>query len=143
MNHDRKTKILKKRIEIYQDFILTLIDNVFKYYVDKESINTQEIMENHFEYCFNKTNDLFKLEGIDFSTNNELKSYFFNYLHRNFYDSENVFEKKYFINFWKNFFDVDKVSKKRNSGEIVQTISAIINVFEKSMNKNENIFNYL
>lgn len=143
MNHDRKSKILTRRIEIYKDFILTLVEMVFKYYIDKESINTKEIMKNHFYFCYNKTCDIFLEENLDLRNNKELIDYFFNYFHINLYDTITTQDKNFFIRFWDSIFDIDKVSKRRDNDKIVQMISVLINVFEKSINKKENIFNYL
>ena len=62
----QKYIIVKDRVEIYKDFALNLLYYINHYYIDYESINADEDIGNHFNWCFNKVCDEFLLEGINF-----------------------------------------------------------------------------
>ena len=135
----QKYIIIKDRVEIYKDFTINLLNYIHKYYIDYESINSDEDISNHFNWCYTKVCDEFLLEGIDFKKNADLRKYFYSYYYAQFYtaqDSENHdVSLQYLEKFWKNIFEFNE-QKNRN---IVNILIEIYTVFDKSVDVEKNI----
>lgn len=71
--------IKKDVVKLINDFIYSLLDNIHSTYLGKEYINTLEEINNHFNWCFNKVIEDFKKEGFDFSKNQQISKYFYDY----------------------------------------------------------------
>jgi len=133
----QKYIIVKDRVEIYKDFALNLLYYINYYYIDYESINTDEDINNHFNWCYNKVCDEFKLEGLDFSKNAGIRKYFNAYYYYNFYkvDFKQDTSLKYYENFWKTIFEIEKQKNKN----IINVLIEIYTMFDKSVNQEKNI----
>jgi len=132
--------IVKDRVEIYKDFTLNLLYYIIDYYQDPVTFSTDEVIKNYFNWCFNKVCDEFKKEGIDFSSNNTLREYFYQFYYHQFFklsnneathDSSQAFYEK----LWKNIFEIDKQKNKSS----INTLIEIYNVFDTSVSKEKNI----
>ena len=139
-NSSQKYQIIKDRVEIYKDFTLNLLYYIQKYYLDKESLNKDEDIYNHYSWCFKKVCSEFLLEEIDFTKNENLKQYFYDYYYHQFYkiDKENMNQNtslEYYERFWKNIFEVNS-NKNKN---ILNILVEIYNIFDKSVNLQKNI----
>lgn len=136
MNNTKKYIIIKDRVELYKDFAMNLLYYIYNYYIDRESLSDDEDIHNHYIWCFNKVCDEFKQENIDFSNNEELKSYFYAYYYHQFYTSQNTdnpitnYEK-----FWRNIFEIDKQKNKN----IINILLEIYMIYDKSINSEKNI----
>lgn len=133
----QKFIIVKDRVEIYKDFALNLLYYINYYYIDYESINTDEDIDNHYNWCYNKVCDEFLEEGLNFKENKEVRKYFNAYYYHHFYkagEKQDV-SLKYYENFWKTIFEIDK-QKNRN---IINVLIEIYNMFDKSINQEKNI----
>ena len=135
----QKYIIVKDRVEIYKDFALNLLYYINNYYIDYESINTDEDINNHFSWCFNKVCDEFLLEGIDFRKNKELKGYFRTYYYHQFYKAKGNKNQDtslaYYEKFWKTIFEIDRQKNKN----IINILIEIYNIYDKSINLEKNI----
>lgn len=134
----QKIKIIKDRTELYKKFTLILLDIISEYYLDKESLNKECDIKNHFNWCYSKAcdkilndyNQLYK-----FHYNDTLKSYFYVYYLENIYKST-AFDTKEKINkallkaFWNKIFDISTVKDKN----IITIFAEIYKIFDKSMN---------
>jgi hypothetical protein len=135
----QKYIIVKDRVEIYKDFALNLLYYINRYYIDYESLNTDQDIRNHFTWCFNKVCDEFLLEEIDFKSNEELKEYFFVYYYHQYYkikaNKNQDTSLPYYEKFWKSIFEIDKQKNKN----IINILIEIYNVYDKSINREKNI----
>ncbi len=139
MNSTKKYIIIKDRVEIYKDFTFNLLYYINFYYIDRESLSEDQDIHNHFIWCFNKVCAEFKEEELDFSSNEELKEYFYAYYYHQFYkvvgNKNQDTSLEYYEKFWKNIFDIDK-QKSRN---IINLLIEIYNIYDKSINQEKNI----
>jgi hypothetical protein len=133
--------IIKDRVEIYKDFALSLLYYINKYYIDRETLNNDVDIFNHFKWCYNKVCDEFKLEGLDFTTNNELIKYYYKYYYHQYYMVNNNQDNSLatYEKFWINIFDFNK-QKNRN---IINILIEIYNINDKSISINNDILKYI
>ena len=137
-NDTKKYQIIKDRVEIFKDFTLNLLYYIQKYYLDKESLSKDQDVYNHYSWCFKKVCDEFLLEEIDFTKNENLKQYFYDYYYHQFYkiDKENINQNtslEYYERFWKSIFEVNS-NKNKN---ILNILVEIYNIYDKSINLQE------
>ena len=131
-----KYNLIRDRIITYQDFTNNLIEYLYIYYLDKETLSIDKDIRNHFIFCYNKTCDDFLKEEIDFRDNKELIEYFYEYFYHQLYTSENEIDIKYFRRFWNSVFNVDKQRNK----SILKVLVEIYSVFDQSFSNKKNIF---
>ena len=136
MSATQKYIIVKGRVEIYKDFTINLLNYIYAYYLDKETLSDDKDINNHFSWCFNKVCDEFKLEGLDFSKNKSLKIYFHQFFYHQFYKRENAeISLTYYDKFWRNIFEIEKQKNKN----IMNTMVELYNIFDTSVNQEKNI----
>ena len=136
MTTTKKFIIVKDRVQIYKDFALNLLYYIYYYYLDKETLNEDQDIKNHFNWCFKKVCNEFLKEGLDFSKNHELNEYFYSYYYHQFYTGNNQDTSlKYFEKFWGNIFEIDKQKNKN----IINILIEIYNIYDKSINLEKNI----
>ena len=129
--------IVKDRVEIYKDFALNLLYYIHYYYLDRQTLNTNEHIYNHYSWCYNKVCEEFKKEELDFTKNKELKEYFYAYYYHQFYiagDNQDT-SLKHLEGFWKNIFDIGKHKTKN----LVNMLLEVYNIYDKSINQEKNI----
>lgn len=137
MSTTRKFIIVKDRVEIYRDFSLNLLYYIFKYYIDRESLSTDEDIRNHFNWCYKKVCAEFLKEGLDFTKNDELIDYYYTYYYDQFYTTNDIQDISFtrFEKFWKNIFEIYKQKNKN----LINILIEIYNIYDKSINQEKNI----
>jgi hypothetical protein len=130
-----KYKLVKDRVEIYRDFTINLINYIFEYYLDKNTLSSNEDIYNHYTFCYNKVCDEFLLEEIDFKKNEELINYFFDYFYYQVYKVDDDPNIDYLIKFWNDTFSVDT---QRSKGAL-RALVEIYLIFDKSITQEKNI----
>jgi len=144
-NITRKLIIVNDKVKIFEDFTLNLLYYIYNYYIDYESLSDDVDIRNHYNWCFNKVCDEFKLEEIDFSDNNELREYFFTYYYHQFYkvinDKTLDTSIKYYENFWKKIFDMYNNKNKNRLNVLIE----LYNIFNISLSQKseKNIINFV
>ena len=133
----RKYIIVKDRVEIYRDFALNLLYYIHKYYLDRETLNNDQDIYNHFKWCFNKVCAEFLKEGLNFSKNKELMDYYYAYYYHQFYTATPTQDTslKHFEKFWKQIFEIDKQKNKN----LINILIEIYHIYDKSINQEKNI----
>lgn len=124
--------IIFERVQIYQDFTLSLIDLICQTYMgDDITDNTQKI--KHFNWCWNQTIKSFKEENIDFSRNQELYEYFFNFIIETFYLAERKSDKLHLnlLKLWSHIFGFTQ-SKTHSD---IDSLIEVYQLFDKSIKK--------
>lgn len=137
MESTKKYTIVKDRVEIYKNFTMNLLYYIVDYYIDRETLNNDEDIYNHYSWCFKKVCDEFKLENLDFTKNKELKNYFYKYYYDQLYTANNNQDTtlSFYEKFWNNIFEIDKQKNKN----IINILIEIYNVYDKSVNQEKNI----
>lgn len=134
-----KYLIIIDRLELCKDFTINLLYQIHDYYLDNKTLSDDVDIRNHFNWCFEKTNNKFKLEGFDFSENNELIEYLFLYFETHFYKSSYFSNKdsvdiNIFIEFWNGVFDMNS-----KNPDILKTLIEIYDLFEVSINNKNKV----
>jgi len=139
-NTAHKYIIIKDRVEIYKDFALNLLYYIQYYYIDRETLSSDEDIYNHYSFCFKKVCDEFLKEDLDFTKNSELKDYFYTYYYHQFYkiDKNNYNQDtslEYYEKFWRGVFDIEKQKNKN----IINILIEVYTIYDRSINKEKNI----
>jgi hypothetical protein len=135
--NEKKFGIVRDRVEIYRDFALNLLYYVYYYYLDRETLNNDQDIHNHFKWCFKKVCDEFLEEGLDFTKNNELREYYYAYYYHQFYTVTGNQDTtlNYFEKFWKQIFEIDKQKNKN----LINILIEIYKIYDMSINQEKNI----
>jgi len=133
----KKYIIVKDRVEIYKDFALNLLFYIHKYYLDRETLNNNQDIYNHFKWCFNKVCAEFLEEGLDFNKNKELMDYYYAYYYHQFYTATSTQDTslKHLEKFWRQIFEIDKQKNKN----LINILIEIYHIYDKSINQEKNI----
>jgi hypothetical protein len=136
MGSVQKYIVVKDRVEIYKDFTINLLNYIIDYYLDNVTLSEDADIRNHYNWCFNKVCDEFKLEGLNFSKNEPLRDYFYQFFYYQFYKRENQdMSLVYYEKFWRNIFKIDE-NKNKN---VMNTMIELYNIFDTSVNQEKNI----
>ena len=128
--------IIKDRVEIYKDFTINLLNYIIAFYLDNKTLSLDVDIRNHYNWCFNKVCDEFKEEDLDFSKNEDLRRYFYDFFYHQFYKRDNQdITIVYYEKFWLNIFNIDK----QNNKNVMNTMVELYNIFDKSVNHEKNI----
>jgi hypothetical protein len=106
-----------EKIELYGDIFKSLNETVHDTYMGDDLTETkismsQEDKELHFEWCWKRTIDDFKREGIEISSSGEHKDYFRGFYLDTFYNPTEKNLKESIPSFILDVFDVDKTFTK-------------------------------
>ena len=136
MGCSQKYMIIKDRVEIYKDFAINLLNYIVDFYLDNKTLSLDDDIRNHYNWCFNKVCDEFKEEDLDFSKNEDLRRYFYDFFYHQFYKRDNQdITIVYYEKFWLNIFNIDK----QNNKNVMNTMVELYNIFDKSVNHEKNI----
>lgn len=120
------------RVTLYLDFILSFLHISFDTYLG-DDIMTQEDQINHFNWCWDKNLENFKIENIHFKDNLELRNYFKEFMVEIYYNldgkdgNNNVNDN--IISLWKHIFNYKGVKSRAD----VDSFIDIYNIFDKSL----------
>lgn len=128
--------VIYERTVIYQDFILSLIDLICQTYMG-DDITDDDQKINHFDWCWNKTINSFKEEGIDFSDNGELYEYFLNFMIETFYMAKRKSDKLHFnlLKLWSYLFGYT-IPKTQSDMDSFIEVYQLFDNFTKKTQKN-------
>lgn len=120
--------ILRERVELYKDFTLNLLYEIYDSYLGKEYINTKKDVEGHYNWCFGKVLDEFDDQEIDFYGNDDLYNYFFTYYLDQFYISKKQLPVTQHKKMWTEIFNYKKLNKNKNEFEVLIELYQIFDV---------------
>lgn len=132
---EQKYMIIKDRVEIYKDFALNLLYYIHHYYLDRESLSSENDIKNHYSWCFNKVCDEFKKESIDFGDNNDLRDYYYSYYYNQLYNSDLDIPLATHEKFFENIFNIDKQINKNFLNILIE----VYIIYDKSINKEKDV----
>lgn len=134
----RINNIIPEKLELYSDFSLSLyvviIDTYLGDTTDSNETKIQLTNEDnlkHFEWCFNKTIENFKKEGISFKKKGEHYEYFKNFFMDVFYNQKQENIKNNIKTFFTQLFNPNTPFSKSDLD--------IISVIYKNLDKNMTI----
>lgn len=133
-SNEEKFLVVKDRLNIYEDFTINLLYYINRYYLDSKTLNNDEDINNHFNFCYNKTCDDFLDEEIDFSNNDELREYFATYYYNQVYKYDDEINMKSLESFWRSIFDVDNITEKN----IMNVFVELYLIFDVSIEEKKN-----
>jgi hypothetical protein len=106
--------IIPEKMELFSDFTKSLNILIYDTYLGEQNtsyetkvVYTDEDNKKHFEWCFKKTIENFKKEGIIFSIKGEHFDYFKNFFLDVFYNQKEEKLKKSVQSFFNELFDID------------------------------------
>lgn len=114
-------------VELYVDFIVSLIDLIDSTYLGKDIMNDEKNQNNHFNWCWNKTLANFQLENIKFSQKGDHYDYFKEYIKDVYYvgaekSSANI---ENIIAFWKRIMSIDTI-KTKSEYDLFQEVYSVL-----------------
>lgn len=106
-----------EKIELYGDIFKTLHQVIIDTYMDNDSLETKIIItsednKNHFDWCWNKTVELFASENIHISKNGKHKDYFKSFYMDTFYNTPNKVDNDVIRSFLSSTFNVNQTFTK-------------------------------
>ena len=105
-----QNKINTDRVDLYHDFIISLVYIINETYLGEDFIKSEEDIKSHFKWCWLKNIDNFKKENILFSGSGSHYDYYFDYFYQIYYKSDkydNLIDE--IIEFWGLIFGLNKV----------------------------------
>jgi hypothetical protein len=126
-----KNNIKYEKCQLYSDFVQSLLITVFDTYMG-DDVTPQEEQNNHFIWCWNKTIEIFKEEGINFK-NDRIMEYFSEFMFEVFYfnqeKNKSDYTDKTILKLWLDIFDYTKL--KTNAD--IDTFIEIYRLMEMSL----------
>ncbi len=131
-----KNNIKYEKCQLYSDFVQSLLITVFDTYMGDDVTPPQE-QSNHFNWCWNRTIDIFKEEGIYFE-NERIMEYFSEFMFEVFYFNKEKNKLDYtdntILKLWLDIFDYNKL--KTNAD--IDTFLEIYRLMEMSLKTQKN-----
>ena len=126
-----KNNIKYEKCQLYSDFVQSLLITVFDTYMG-DDVTPQEEQNNHFIWCWNKTIEIFKEEGIHFK-NDRIMEYFSEFMFEVFYlnneKNKSDYTDKTILKLWLDIFNYSKL--KTNAD--IDTFIEIYRLMEMSL----------
>jgi hypothetical protein len=114
----KKENVIKERCNLYLDVLMTFFNNVCESYLGREYMKTNEDIQGHFEWCYNKTINEFKEEGINFESI-ILREYLWDYTLFMVYTTEETPDLEFFDMNWKFIMEFTGVKTKNALSEML------------------------
>lgn len=123
-----------EKCQLFSDYIQSLLVLVFDTYMGDELTDEGERV-NHFKWCWDKNNDNFKLEGINFSKNDEAYDYFLEFMSEVFYSVKGKNNKPHIQltirTLWLSLFSYTKIKTRSDVDNFIE----IYAILDKSLKK--------
>lgn len=129
-----KLIIARKKIELCYDFTIELLNKIHKTYPGDDCMEPVD-KKNHFNWAFNWIVQQYLLENIDFSDNDELREYFYEYFLVDFYENKNK-DFTLMKNYWDHLFSHKIIN---NNGSEINILLEIFNIFNLSIENKKSI----
>lgn len=130
----KNNDINKIRLETYRDFIINLCYNIGNTYLGIDFIKTDNQKRNHFKWAFTKVCNEFIEEGIDFTLNEELFDYFFDYFNTTLYENE-IYEIEFLLEFWEETLEYSYDKTRVDLEGMIE----VYTIFDKTINDKLNV----
>ncbi len=101
----RTNNIIREKIELYYDFISSLLNLIDQTYLGPDFIQSDEDIFSHFNWCFNKIISNFEKERIYFIPKGSHHSYLWSFFYKGYYTYDNPDKFKIVSDYFKIIFD--------------------------------------
>ena len=101
--------IIREKVELYHDFLLSLLILIDETYLGSDVIKTTEDKINHFIWCFNKVTDNFEQERIHFVVKGSHYEYLWALFYTNYYLNENDNKMEVLTVYLKRLFTYNNI----------------------------------
>lgn len=129
----RSNNIIIERVELYHEFIESLLTLVHSTYLGSDIINTDDVIRSHFNWCWDKVIFNFAKERIIFkstqSTNSPLYEYLWNFTYEAFYEEEGKLSLNKLMIFWNQIMSYSAVKTKSDIDSMIE----VYKLFEKTL----------
>lgn len=130
--------IIIEKVELFGDFCLTLNILILDTYLGDDETRgetniklTEEEDIQHFNWCWNKTIEIFDLENIIFNQKGEHYDYFLSFFTEMFYNQPEVNLKTAIPNFFEDLFNLEKSFTKSDLDMLTNIYKLLDNNIEK------------
>jgi len=126
--------MIPEKIELYGDIVYSITNLILETYLGEDTNETKifmsdEDINNHFEWCWNKTLSNFEKENILIDSEGEHKDYLKTFFLDGFYNQKEIDLKKAITTFVQDLFDIDKIFVKSD----LDILTEIYKVFNRSV----------
>jgi hypothetical protein len=134
-NTFKRHNIQPGKFDVFQSFIIVLIDTVYDTYLGNDCIYREADIVNHFRWCFQKTCSELKDKGFRFEENQVLHDYFLEYFRINLYLCESARETDFA--YFRSFFHMDPKQSMKHAD--LDSMVDLYEVFDKSLLRGRNL----
>jgi|LakMenEpi03Aug12_release.lakeMendotaPanAssembly.Ray.scaffolds.fasta_scaffold1002617_1 hypothetical protein len=120
--------IIFERLEVYQDFVISLVLLIIDTYLGDESVDPEtkirlndDDKKNHFDWCWNKVINNFLKENIIIESEGEHKVFLMDFIFDLFYNQKNDLIKESIIKFFNDVFKMSNTITKSDL-DLITTI---------------------
>jgi hypothetical protein len=128
--------IIFERLEVYQDFVISLILMIKETYLgdEEDGVETKIVMskddkDSHYDWCWNKVVNNFKKENIFIENDGEHKQFLKDFIFDIFYEQKNKHIKESMLKFFQDVFKLDVVITKSD----LDLLTTIYKTFNRSV----------
>lgn len=123
----RQNSIHREKVELFHDFLSSLIYKMDESYLGKDVIYENEDIKNHFKWCWESNIDQYAKENINFKKNGTAYRYFSVFFFSSFYFLEN--NEGMLTTIAYNFIDTFHIDNFKTEDELSQlkTIYDLLN----------------
>ena len=114
--------IIIEKCELYIDFFETFINNIHTTYLGSDDINTDEKIEGHLKWCFNKTCQEFHQYNFNFQFDEQLFEYlkdFFSVVWYNIPDNDKIDAINGIITHWRHVFNFNGIKTSSDMDDLI------------------------
>jgi hypothetical protein len=104
----RTHNIIQEKTELYYDFISSLLNIIDETYLGSDIIQTDDDMNSHFNWCFNKVADNFKQEKIYFIDKSGHYEYMWVLFYKGYYTCDTENKAEILRDYFKLIFNFNK-----------------------------------
>jgi len=133
----KENKIIRERVDLYRDFIITLCIKIEDTYLGKAYLKKEVDFVNHFNWAYFKVLQEFDEDGISFYHNDEVYSYFKNEVFEQFYAKDGKLGEGDYKKFWLSLMRFEGRKIRINLNVMIE----IYKMFDKSLDFSINKYN--
>lgn len=123
--------IIYEKNQLYYDFFKMLFKIIENTYLGQDVINSDEVIYNHFKWCFNKTVTNFNENNINFKNNGPLFDYLWYFFQNSYYKNSDEKSIDNIYVFFENLFNYERIKTVSEQ----ETYKFLYKLFEINLKK--------
>lgn len=105
-----KIIIVKRRMELYLDFIINITYKIHKTHPGYDCLYEEEDINNHYNWCYNCICDDYLKQSINFKDNDDVYKSLYNFFYKKLYKKSKMESLTHYLMIWHTLFS-DKNQK--------------------------------